>query len=129
MCDCHWADSQEIYSCSTAFVQKSSLNFMKMWPVLVSVTNRIIWTDMFSNSPPLCEEHLIKISVYYCVHYLQAIKRRNQMSADNEQYKSTVSIQPFINLRDNLFNDIYVLMHLVRYETKYLLFAKPEVKL
>jgi len=84
---------------------------------------------MFSNSPPLCEEHLIKISVYYCVHYLQAIKRRNQMSADNEQYKSTVSIQPFINLRDNLFNDIYVLMHLVRYETKYLLFAKPEVKL
>jgi hypothetical protein len=44
--------------------------------------------------------------VYYSVHYLQAIKHNNQMSADNKQCKSTVSVQSFINLCDNLFNDV-----------------------
>lgn len=44
--------------------------------------------------------------VYYSVHYLQAIKCGKQILADNEQCKLTVSLQPFINLCDNLFNDV-----------------------
>jgi len=50
----------------------------------------------------LGKERLIKISVLY----LQAIKHSNQMFAGNEQCKSAVNIQPFINLCDNLFNDV-----------------------
>jgi len=40
------------------------------------------------------------------VHYLQAIKHSNQTFADNEQCKSTVSVQWFIKLCDNLFNEV-----------------------
>jgi hypothetical protein len=64
----------------------------------------VIWTDMVSKA--FFKEHLIKINVYYSVHCLQAIKCSNQLFADNEQCKSPVSIQPFINLSDNLFNDV-----------------------
>jgi hypothetical protein len=88
VCDCHWADSHEIYACSAAFVQKTSLNFMKNWPVLISGhRHRVKWTDMVSKSGFF-------------------IKHSNQTFADKEGCKSNVSLKPFINLCDNLFNDV-----------------------